>query len=99
MFLLYSSYFNTVYNHVYTRNCNEQNMLHSYNLYSFYSLILYNLILHNFRVHIHLCKLYIDDFTTVSYIGDVSMAWRLFYTAALPDDRPMRGETCRSFIH
>lgn len=43
------------------------------------------------------CKSYIDDLTTASYIGDDSMAQRLFCTATLPDDEPVGPKICRSF--
>jgi len=45
------------------------------------------------HTYIHLCTSYIDDFITVPYIGDYSMAYRLFCTTALPHDGPLRPET------
>jgi hypothetical protein len=47
----------------------------------------------NMHTYIHLCTSHIDDFTTVPYIGDDNMAYRLFCTTALPDDGPVRPET------
>ena len=36
-----------------------------------------------------------NDLTTVPYIGD-DMSYRMFCTAALPDDGPVRPEACNS---
>jgi hypothetical protein len=52
----------------------------------------------------HLCSVgysmsHTDDFTTLLHNGDISMAWLLFCTTALPDDGTMRLETCRSFVN
>ena len=49
--------------------------------------------------YIRLCQSYIDDLTTVPYIVDDSTAYRLFCTTALPDDGPVRPETCTSFLN
>jgi len=48
-------------------------------------------------VYIYLCTSYIDDFTTVPYTGDDTVAYRLFCTTALPNDRPVRPGT-RGFV-
>jgi hypothetical protein len=48
-------------------------------------------------VYIHPCTSYIDDFITVPYTGDDTVACRLFCTTALPDDGPVRAGT-RSFV-
>jgi hypothetical protein len=37
-----------------------------------------------------------NDLTTVPYIGDDSMSYRMFCTTALPNDGPVRPETCNS---
>ena len=50
----------------------------------------------NYCVHIRLYKSYIDDLTTVPYIGDYSMALQLFCTTEPPDDGPVNPETRRS---
>jgi hypothetical protein len=49
------------------------------------------------HTYIHLCTSYIDDFTTIPYIGDYSMAYILFCTTERPHDGPLRPETW-SFI-
>ena len=64
-----------------------------------YNLTLYNLISYYFSVHIPFCKSYIDYPSTVPHIGGDSMVWRLFCTTALPDDRPVRPETCKGFVN
>jgi hypothetical protein len=53
----------------------------------------------NYCVHIRLCKLYNYDLTTVPYIGDDSVALRLFCTTAHTDDGPVMPETRWSFVN
>jgi len=53
----------------------------------------------NYCVHIRLCKLYTYGLTTVPYIGDDSVALRLFCTTAHPDDGPVTPETSGSFVN
>jgi hypothetical protein len=55
--------------------------------------------LSNYCVHIRLCKLYTYDLTTVPYIGDDSVALRLFCTTAHPDDGPVMPKTSGSFVN
>ena len=50
----------------------------------------YILVFCNFNLHIRHCKSYVNDLTTVPYIGDDSTVWRLFCTAAFSDNGPVR---------
>ena len=52
------------------------------------------IIVHLFASAYH----HIDDFTTVPYIGDDSKTLKIIFTTALPDDGPVRPETCRSYV-
>jgi len=45
------------------------------------------------HTYIHLCISYIDDFTTVPYIGDDNIAYQLICTTALLHYGPLRPET------
>jgi len=63
------------------------------------SFFVINILQFQCTVHIRLCTSYIDDLTTVSYTAADSMVLQLFCTTALPDDGPVRPETCRSVVN
>ena len=63
----------------------------------FYNLNFYYIIFYNFNLCISHCKSYTEGLTTVPYIGDDGVAWRLFRTSALSDDGPVRTEKYRNF--
>jgi hypothetical protein len=45
------------------------------------------------------CISYIDDLTTVPYVGDDSVAWRMFCSTAFADGGTVGLETCGSFVN
>jgi hypothetical protein len=47
------------------------------------------------RIYGTVVRSFIDDLTTVPYIGDDNMAYRMFCTTALPDEEPVWPETCK----